>query len=287
MESRFLESLIAVVDYGSISAAARHQNLTPGAVAQRIHALEEEIGARLIERSGRRAHATEAGVHVIKNARPILQAIRELPTLITNKSISGTIRIGAIATAMTGLLPAILKDLSLSCPDLDIYIEIGESKALYRRLMARELDCAFLVEPDFKLPKTGEHAILREEPLVLLASETLDGGDPHALLASEPFIRYDRNSWGGRLADAYLQQHGITPQERYELDALDAIAVLVDQGLGVSLVPDWQRPWPAGIKVRKINLPDTGLTRRIGLFWMRASPWGSVIQRMIGAADKG
>jgi len=281
MESRFLESLIAVVDHGSISAAARHQNLTPGAVAQRIHALEEEIGARLIERSGRRAHATEAGVQVIKNARPILQAIRELPTLIHNTSISGTIRIGAIATAMTGLLPAILKDLSISYPDLDVYIELGESKVLYRRLTSRDLDCAFLVEPDFRLPKAGEHVILREEELVVLASQALEGDDPHALLASEPFIRYDRNSWGGRLADAYLQQHGIAPQERYELDALDAIALLVDQGLGVALVPNWQKPWPSGIKVRAIALPGPAVTRRIGLYWMRVSPWQSVIARMI------
>ncbi|WP_188411005.1 LysR substrate-binding domain-containing protein [Agaricicola taiwanensis] len=287
MESRFLESLIAVVDYGSISGAARHQNLTPGAVAQRIQALEEEIGAKLIERSGRRAHATEAGVQVIKNARPILQAIRELPTLITNKSISGTIRIGAIGTAMTGLLPPILKELSVSCPDLDIYIELGESKSLYRQLMARELDCGFFVQPDFKLPKACERFILRQEPLVVLAPATLDERDPHAVLARQPFIRYDRNSWGGRLADAYLQRHEIAPHERFELDALDAIAVLVDRGLGVSLVPDWQQPWPAGIKVKKLPLPDVSVTRQIGLFWMRSSPWESVIQMMIASGRGG
>jgi DNA-binding transcriptional LysR family regulator len=287
MESRFLESLIAVVDYGSISAAARHQNLTPGAVAQRIQALEVEIGTRLIERSGRRAHATEAGVQVIKNARPILHAIRELPTLITNKSISGTIRIGAIGTAMTGMLPPILKELSLSCPDLDIYIELGESKDLYRQLMARELDCAFVVEPDFKMPKACERFILREEPLIVLASASMASADPHELLASQPFIRYDRNSWGGRLADAYLQRHEISPQERFELDALDAIAVLVDRGLGVSLVPDWQPPWPEGIAIAKLPLPDVSVMRKIGLFWMRTSPWDSVIQMMIKAGGGG
>ena len=73
--------------------------------------------------------------------------------------------------------------------------------------------------------------------MVVRAPESMAGRDPHELLATEPLVRYDRNAWGGRQADEYLRANGIVPRERFELNALNAIAVMVDRGLGVSLVP--------------------------------------------------
>lgn len=108
MDTKFLESLIAVAELGSITAAARQQNLTPGAVAQRVASLESEIGATLLDRSGRGMSLTAIGSQVILRARAIVQDARSLRTLITEQSISGTIRIGAISTAsrccQTGLV---------------------------------------------------------------------------------------------------------------------------------------------------------------------------------------
>jgi DNA-binding transcriptional LysR family regulator len=97
------------------------------------------------------------------------------------------------------------------------------------------------------------------------------GRDPHELLASEPLIRYDRHQWGGRQADEYLRNAGIVPRERFELNALNAIAVMVDRGLGVSLVPDWAQPWPEGLNVVRIPLPLPAEPRRIGVVWSRSS----------------
>lgn len=61
------------------------------------------------------------------------------------------------------------------------------------------------------------------------------------------------------------------PRERLELNALNAIAVMVDRGLGVSLVPDWAQPWPSGIDVARLPLPLPSEPRRIGLVWSRSS----------------
>jgi DNA-binding transcriptional LysR family regulator len=62
----------------------------------------------------------------------------------------------------------------------------------------------------------------------------------------------------------------INPREQFELDSLEAISVLVDRGLGVSLIPDWPAPWPHGISVRKVAIPGAPV-REIGLVWPRAS----------------
>jgi DNA-binding transcriptional LysR family regulator len=61
------------------------------------------------------------------------------------------------------------------------------------------------------------------------------------------------------------------PRERFELNALNAIAVMVDRGLGVSLVPDWAQPWPEGLQLARIPLPNPAVPRRIGIVWSRSS----------------
>jgi len=105
----------------------------------------------------------------------------------------------------------------------------------------------------------------------VLAPASTRTRDAHALLRSQPFIRPRLNSWVGRLVEGYLRKAGIRPHERYELDTLEAIAVMVDHGLGVALMHDWAPPWPEGLSVVKIPVPDTQFSRRLGLIWSRAS----------------
>ena len=78
-------------------------------------------------------------------------------------------------------------------------------------------------------------------------------------------------SWGGRLVESYLNRAGIRPRERFVLSTLDAIAVMVDRGLGDSLVPDWSPPWPEGLTLAKLPLPLPTEPRRISFLWMKGS----------------
>jgi DNA-binding transcriptional LysR family regulator len=272
MDTKFLESFVMVVELGSVAEAARRLNLTAAAVTQRVRALEREIGAALISRSGRTVRATEAGAAILSRTQALLQSARDLRAVATDESYSGELGLGAISSALTGLMPPLLTRLMAKYPLIKLYISPGLSGDLYRKVIGGELDAAVIVEPQFALPKTCGWAIWREEPLVVLAPSAMTDSDPHRILRTEPFIRYDRKQVGGRLADLYLQREEIRPRDRYELDALDAIAVLVDRGLGVSLVPDWAEPWPEGLSLRKIPLPHAFEKRRIGLVWRLASP---------------
>ena len=65
MDTRFLETFVAVAEKGSFAEAARRLDLTPAAIAQRIRALESEIGVVLLSRSGRTVSPTEAGVAIL------------------------------------------------------------------------------------------------------------------------------------------------------------------------------------------------------------------------------
>src|SRR5260370_1832749 len=81
MDTRFLDSFVTVVDSGSIAEAARRLKLTPTAVAQRIRALESEIGVDLVVRSGRTVQPTEAGAAILARARMFLGEVRDLKSL--------------------------------------------------------------------------------------------------------------------------------------------------------------------------------------------------------------
>jgi DNA-binding transcriptional LysR family regulator len=285
MDTRFLETFLTVVEKGSIAEAARRLNLTPAAIAQRIRALESEITVPLLSRSGRTVTPTEAGVAILEQARIVLRQVRDLGSIATSDQLTGELRLGAISSALSGLLPIVLKALMERSPGIDVYILPGTSEDLYRKVLDGDIDAAIITQPPFAIPKTCDWRLLREEPLVVLVPASALPRDPHAILVSEPFIRYERTRWGGRLVDGYLRRAGIRPRERYELHALDAIAVLVDRGLGVSLVPDWAPPWPEGLSLRKLPAADRTFARHIGVLWARSSVRLRLVQNFVNEAS--
>jgi DNA-binding transcriptional LysR family regulator len=271
VDTQFLNTFVTVVDRGSMAAAARELNITPAAVAQQIRTLERELGASLIARVGRTVSVTEEGSRIIQRARDLLRDVADMRSVANDSAVSGELRLGACPTALAGMLPDILARMVETFPQINVFIKPGYSADLYRAVESGELDAAIVLQAPFSLPKTCQWQLLREEPLVVLAPAAMAGRDPHELLATQPLIRYDRNQWGGRQADEYLRAAGIIPHERFELNALNAIAVMVDRGLGVSLVPNWARPWPEGLDLVRIPLPNECVPRRIGMVWSRST----------------
>ena len=271
MDTRFLESFVCVVESGSIAEAARRLSLTAAGVTQRIHALENDIGARLVFRSGRRVKPTQAGMIVAERARRILAETRDLRSAAADDQLSGEFRLGAMPTAISGLLPDLLSVWSRKYPQVEVRMTRATSSELYRRVVNGDLDAAIIAHPPFAIPKTCGWQPLRDEPLTLFAPAAMRGRDPHDLLRSEPFIRNERNTWAGRLVDGYLRRAGIQPRERFELAGLDLVTVLVDRGLGVSLMHDSEPLWLSGLSIVKIPLPNNPFARRTGLLWPRAS----------------
>ncbi|MGF6598640.1 DNA-binding transcriptional LysR family regulator [Paraburkholderia sp. GAS448] len=279
MDSRYLQSFVYVVELGSIAEAARRLDLTAAAVAKRVKMLEAELGTKLVRRSGRTVATTEAGERILNRARTVLHEVRDLKSDLHDAPVlAGQLRLGGTPTMMTSLIPDVLAKLLTRHLQIDIYLEPGTSTDLYRKVVSGDLDAAVLVQPLFELPKSCDWHTFREEPLVLLTQASMQVTDPHATLQTEPFLRYDRNVVGGQLADGYLRQHGIKPRQRCELDGLDALAVMTDRGLGVSLVPDWLMTRFAGLSLAKWPLPHPFPKRVVGLLWNRSSARVRLVQ---------
>lgn len=282
MDTRFLQSYVTVVECGSLAEAARRLDLTPAALAARIRTLEEDLGVVLIRRAGRAVKPTEAGLQILDQSRNVLRDVSDLRAAALDRQGVGQLRIGSFFSASTALLPPLLERLYIELPDLSVFVDVGYSPELSRKVIAGELDAAIVVEHQFIIPKSCEWHPLTEEPLVVVAPQSMAGAtDAHALLATQPFIQYDRRIWGGRLADRYLRERGIQPRVRLEIDGLMTIASLVSRGIGISLLPDWAPMWIPSLPLTRIPLPGNVPTRRIGLLRQARGPRDAFIEALL------
>jgi DNA-binding transcriptional LysR family regulator len=280
MDTRFLQSFIMVAECGSIAEAARRLNLTAAAVSQRLIALEADLGHPLVARAGRTVKPTEEGLAILENARALVQGARDLRAVAAQGVPAGQIRLGATASAMTGILPDLIAELSIKWPEIEYFVQPGSSLELYHQVIRGELDAALIVRPTFALPKTVDWAAIHDEPLMLIGPADMPDAGISELLSRYRFIRYDRNQWGGQIVDQFLRSQSIEVQEWLELDALDAIAALVDRGLGISIVPKWAPPWPEGLTLSKRLLP-TEYVRQTGILWSRTSARLAALEALV------
>ncbi len=285
MDTRFLESLVIIAKCGSIAEAARRQNLTPAALVQRIRALESELNCKLLTRVGRTSQLTEAGIAVLPHARALIRSTRDLRAIAASDLPAGQLRIGATTTAMTGQIPLIIKELRAHCPSIDYFLQPGSSIDLYQSVLAGDLDAAIVMQPPFSLPKSLQWYTLRKDSFVLLMPENIDETDWIKAVMAMPFIRYDRNSWGGQIIQRFLQEQGVVVSELLELDAPEAIAALVSCGLGIAIVPDWAPPWPEGLRLRKLLIPDIE-PRVVGIVWGNSGAHLAALRAFVEACHK-
>ena len=271
MNTRFLATLCTVAEAGSLAAAARRLGLAHATVAEQVAALERELGAPLLTRRGRSLVLTEAGQAILEPAAEILARVEALRTRVQLGELRGQLRVGAISTALISLVPPALKRMAERHPRMEIKVLPGTSALLYRMLEAGELDCALIVEPHFSLPKSLDWHPVRREPMTLIAPASMPGRTAAELLAAAPLIRMDRAAWSGRLVNRALRDLALPLRELFELDAQEAIVILVAQGLGVSLLPDWGIKPPAGQPIRRIAVGDGAYDRVVGLVLARGA----------------
>jgi len=286
MNTSFLANFIAIVETGSIAEASRRTNLSPTALAQQIKALEKEFGTSLIVRAGRSATPTPAGYRLAASSRMVLKDVGAMRQAVASPEQTTEFRLGTINTPLQSFVPDTLLHLAKSHAGLSVFIKTGHAGPLLDDVQEGELDAAIIPHPQFELPKSLKWEVLTVEPLVLLVAARLAKGDPHELLAREPYIYYDRQYWGGRLAERYLKEAKIVPKERFELSSLVTIAMMVGRGLGISLVPDAMFPTPSGLRLAKLPLPLPIEPRRIGLVWRRTSPAQQIVTQMITHATR-
>lgn len=260
-----LRTFIAVTRHGTFAAAGERLGLTQSAVSSQIKRLEESLGFALFDRTRRAATLNAAGATTLARAEELLALFAKLGDLPDDGSDGGLLRIGAIASVQSSLLPRALVPLRQKYPTLRLSLVPGVSMHLMDQLDAGEIDMAITIRPPFGLLPELNWQPLVHEPFMLLVPAALKGKDWRTLMEAQPFLRYERKSFGGRLVERFLRDMQIAVNESIELDEIQGLIQLVANGLGVALVPMVEGPDPLPASVRAIPLGEHTFYREIGI----------------------
>ena len=242
MEIRQLRAFTAIAESGTFTAGALRVHITQAAISMQIKQMELELGAPLFVRAPRRVFLTEAGEALLERARRILRehdaAVAEIAELAGAER--GRLRIGS-ASAMVSAdpLPQILKELRGRHPQAEVSIVSGTSEALVRQILAGELDMAFVSLP---VEARGiQTEVLSRDELIAIASPRHRLAKQRVIsvftLAGEKLILGERGGNTRRLIDGLFEEAGVQPVVAMELSRLAAIKRMVEEEMGVGIVP--------------------------------------------------
>jgi LysR family hydrogen peroxide-inducible transcriptional activator len=270
---RQFRHLAALAEHRHFGHAAETCHVTQSTLSASLKELEEILGASLVDRTKRSVVFTPVGEETVRRARQILDETEDLARLAHSAAapLSGTIRLGVIPTVAPYLLPRTLGRLRAKYPQLRLYLREDLTDRLLDRLRAGELDAALLALP-YEIG-TLESEILFDDPFRFCCRVD------HPL-ANSPFVTSER--LGDEelllLEDGHcLRHHALAACElpdrggraAFEATSLATLVQMVDNGLGVTLLP--RLALDAGIlrgtELTAIPLADKAQARSIGLVW--------------------
>lgn len=265
MGIRELRTFLAVTERGSLSAAADVLSLSIPAVSGQIARLEGELGESLFDRSFKPARLSTAGRNVLQRAREVLTLYERLGEHTRGSAdLSGSFALGSIPTALTSVIPKALLSLRAAHPRLHVSVHHGLSPSFADLLRRDEIDAAIISEPRDAMPGLSWEPFA-EEPVLVIAPRAAVGQSDVALLREYPYIRFNRHFWVSQRIEDALVSRRLVLRETMELDSLEAIALMVKHGLGVSIIPVSHQGFLRFHGLKAVPFGKPPLRRRIGL----------------------
>ena len=144
-----LRMFARVAELGSFSAAAERNGVTQAGGQPAGAAAGRRYGLKLVERVGRRARPTAAGLELLTHIRAIDATLAQAEQAMTAHAsqVSGRLRLGTGATACTYLLPPLLADLRRRFPALEVVASTGNTADMLRGLENNALDIGLVTMP--------------------------------------------------------------------------------------------------------------------------------------------
>lgn len=214
--------------------------ITQPALTARIQRLEQELGTPLFIR-------TPTGMRLTDPGRAFLPyALRALDTLTAGRGVveglargsGGQLAIGAAPAVSTYVLPPLLKRFADAHPNVRLAVRTGHSEEVLDMVLADEVELGLVRS----LRHPGIQSVpLYEETLVLVVDPDHAFAPRRAVrleeIAEAQLILFDRTSSYHELTSAFFREAGVAARGVMELDNIDATKKMVQQGLGVALLP--------------------------------------------------
>ncbi len=233
------ETLAKVCELGSLTKAAEVLGCTQSAVSHTINSLEEQFGFAILTRSRAGVKLTDDGQRIMPSVRGMLNYYEQL-----NQTVSairgldfGTVRIGAFTSVAVHWLPGVIKEFQRDYPNVDIKLLNGDYHDVEKWLTEGSVDLGFV-----NLPTSLNCeciALMEDRLLAILPPDHKFASYPKFPLVeceTEAFITLLETS--NHDANKALSAAGIKPNIKFSTKDDYAIIAMVEQGLGISIMPE-------------------------------------------------
>lgn len=239
LDFRSIETFLWVVKLGSFRGAAQRLNTTQPAISQRIAGLEREMGVRLLNRDHRVASPTPSGRQMMVYAEKLIGLRSEMMAEVGDRSaMRGVLRLGVAETIVHTWLPRLIKSVNTTYPNLSLEIEVDITPNLNARLLAQEVELAFVLGPP---PDAGvRNRVLCDYPVGFFASPSLGFGNGlHALaeLAKFPIITFPSKTRPYEMVRALFNRPELPPIRLHASASLATVIHMANEGLGIAVIP--------------------------------------------------
>lgn len=242
MDTRQLAAFCAVVERRSFSQAAERLGVTQPAVSLQVRALEQRLGQRLIDRSGRRVEPTEAGRRLYRNAQRLLELERQLVEDVRGDGgvLKGTLAIGGSTGPGAHLVPLLLCEFQREHRDVRIALSIADTHAVIERVAEREIELGIVGALRRHRSLDFEPLVVDEIVLAVPPDHQAAGGEIGLdALREETIIVMQEGAGVRQVVDEELRRAGLRLrglEPRLELGLQESVKSAVAAGYGVTFI---------------------------------------------------
>lgn len=275
MDINHLEVLVTVARERSFSRAAEVLGRTQPAISQAIKRLEEDVGETLFDRSSKDGTLTPAGAVLLEYARQML-ALREhaIASLGEMRDLEfGKVTVSANEHTVFYLLP-VIAEFRRRFPKIKIEVQRGVASRIPNQITAREVELGVI---SFAPHDDTLRAVpVLEDELILITSSRHPLSRSRSVsikdLAHEPFIAHNAPSPYRQKVIESFAKHKTKLNITVELPSLEAIKRLVEDDVGVALVPRLTASAEvAAGRIRALTVNEMRLERRLNIIYRRSS----------------
>ncbi|MCP4826961.1 MAG: LysR family transcriptional regulator [Shimia sp.] len=280
---RQLRYFTALAEHGHFGRAADVCAISQPALSVQIKELEESFGAPLLERTTRRVRLTSFGEDVLVRVREILRSVDELGDMAraAQSGLTGRLRLGVIPTIAPYLLPALLREVKTTFPEMSLMVRETMTANLLAELHAGRIDTAIVALPVSEPAFTEEP--LWSEAFVLVRPDTEAAAPVPApdTLERERLLLLEEGHCFRDQALSFCSLPSARPHEGLDGSSLSTLVQMVGAGLGVTVIPEMAVPVDtptAAVSVARFAGAQPA--RTIGMIWRKSSPLATQLQEL-------
>ncbi|MBQ2616821.1 MAG: LysR family transcriptional regulator [Synergistaceae bacterium] len=298
MNLRELKYILKVAELRSVTGAANELHISQPALSRYIHDVEEELGAKIFDRSTTPISLTYAGECYVQSAKRILlehENLRREIRDITNH-MAGRLRIGTSRDRASFMMPKLLPPFIAKYPGIETEIFTESGQKLREALRDGRIDIMILPDtwPDDAQNFTS--SLIYTEELVLAARagtippESLTPNRraiiPEALGGMRFFLLFREHAIRS-FCDKYFREHGIKPEVAMEFSSNITCYRMAAAGMGVTIIPQLTAEMAgAGDEAEIFSLGDEPVTWEVRAFWRKGAYIGEPEREMIRIAGE-